>query len=89
MIKRISPHGFYYYLSVNMADKNKTDVTTQGKTLTLDMQIDRVTMCWFNWQMKRYLIQDAFPDLPLEQREFLISGVTPEEWNTLFKDETK
>lgn len=30
------------------------------------------------------LIQDAFPDLPAEDREFLISGLCPECWNELF-----
>lgn len=30
------------------------------------------------------LIQDAFPDLPAEDREFLISGLCPECWNKLF-----
>jgi hypothetical protein len=29
------------------------------------------------------LIQDALPDVPAEDREFLISGVTPEEWHKL------
>ena len=27
------------------------------------------------------LVQDAFPNLDKEQREFLISGITPDEWN--------
>jgi hypothetical protein len=30
------------------------------------------------------LAQDVFPDLNLEQREFLISGSTPEEWKEMF-----
>ena len=29
-------------------------------------------------------IQDAFPKLSLEEREFLISGVSPEGWNQTF-----
>ena len=33
------------------------------------------------------LIQDAFPDLSVSAREFLISGTTPEEWNKLFPKE--
>ncbi len=32
-------------------------------------------------------IQEAMPNLPAEDREFLISGVTPEEWVELFNDE--
>lgn len=30
------------------------------------------------------LVQDAFPDLKPEQREFLISGITPSEWEAMF-----
>lgn len=30
------------------------------------------------------LIQDAFPELNADQREFLMSGATPEEWEDMF-----
>jgi hypothetical protein len=30
--------------------------------------------------------QNAFPDLSADLREFIISGITPEEWDKLFKD---
>jgi len=30
------------------------------------------------------LIQDAMPNIPAEQREFLISGFTPEQWKETF-----
>ena len=33
------------------------------------------------------LVQDAFPNLDKEQREFLISGITPDEWNKTFGEE--
>ena len=36
------------------------------------------------WENKGVLIQDAMPDLKPEEREFLISGITPEKWNELF-----
>ena len=32
------------------------------------------------------LIQDAFPNLDKYQREFIISGITPKEWNDTFGD---
>ena len=32
------------------------------------------------------LVQDAFPNLNVEQREFLISGITPQEWNKYIGD---
>lgn len=33
------------------------------------------------------LMQDAFPDMSADDREFLISGVSPEAFATLFPDE--
>lgn len=33
------------------------------------------------------LIQDAFPELSADDREFLISGVCPECWNKIFNEE--
>lgn len=33
------------------------------------------------------LVQDAFPHLTLDQREFLISGATPQEWKDVFDKE--
>lgn len=38
------------------------------------------------WKHGRDLIQTAFPDLTPDQREFLLSGSTPEEWEQLFKE---
>lgn len=39
-------------------------------------------------QIDRYnngvLLQNAFPDLTSEQREFIKTGVTPEEWKEVF-----
>ena len=42
-------------------------------------QLDR----WTNGD----LIQNVFPDLSADQREFLMSGITPEEWNQNFGEE--
>jgi hypothetical protein len=36
------------------------------------------------WKQQGRLIQDVFPDLPKEDREFLITGCTPEEWAEIF-----
>jgi hypothetical protein len=35
---------------------------------------------WFELANPR-LVQDIFPELSAEQREFLVSGITPEEWD--------
>jgi hypothetical protein len=39
------------------------------------------------WKQQHRLVQDVFPDLDRGQREFLMTGCTPEEWDTEFKDE--
>jgi len=33
------------------------------------------------------LIQDAFPYLDNEEREFILTGITPAEWDEMFGDE--
>jgi len=35
------------------------------------------------WEAGEY-VQIVFPELSLEQREFLITGITPAEWDALF-----
>lgn len=37
-----------------------------------------------DWEVKGTLIQDAMPYLSADDREFIISGITPEEWAKLF-----
>jgi hypothetical protein len=39
----------------------------------------------FAWQSKR--IQDALPDTSLEDREFLLSGISPAGWDKMFPEE--
>ena len=33
------------------------------------------------------LIQDAFPGLSAEDREFIMTGITPDEWDSIFGEE--
>ena len=33
------------------------------------------------------LIQNAMPDVSAEDREFIMTGITPEEWDATFEDE--
>ena len=39
------------------------------------------------WLESGKLIQDVMPDLNDNQREFLMSGITPREWNDMFGEE--
>lgn len=59
-----------------------------GKVATMDLevtiaQLDRIDVRNYT----KELVQNIVPDLSAEQREFLITGVTPEEWNSIFGDD--
>ena len=33
-----------------------------------------------SWKMNNKLVQDIFPELNVDEREFLMTGITAEEW---------
>ena len=53
-----------------------------GKRRTLDLPITDAQIAKYH---NGALVQDAFPHLTADQREFIISGATAEEWINLFK----
>ena len=55
--------------------------TLTGSTNTMDLPITSEQLYWYNNGM---LAQEAFPSLTPPQREFLISGITPDEWDKYF-----
>jgi hypothetical protein len=56
-----------------------------GVTHTREIDVDPDT--YIDWtQGFTDHIQDVFPHLSADDREFLISGTTPEEWDDLFGD---
>ena len=54
-----------------------------GKTTTKDIDVEpEQVKAWQNGM----LIQDAMPELSAPDREFIMSGITQEEWNGIFQD---
>tara|TARA_B100000029_G_scaffold473283_1_gene514526 strand:+ start:1311 stop:1484 length:174 start_codon:yes stop_codon:yes gene_type:complete len=54
-----------------------------GKEHTLEIPVTEDQLnAWKNGK----LIQDAMPNLTPDQREFLMTGSTPQEWDSIFKD---
>ena len=52
-----------------------------GKTSVMDLKITQAQLdAWVDGM----LIQDAMPQLPPEHREFLMTGITPAEWDSVF-----
>lgn len=46
-----------------------------------------VTVPQIRAYMDGALLQDAFPNLSPDDREFIKTGITAEEWNALFNDD--
>jgi hypothetical protein len=52
----------------------------------MPIPIEELSQCWYNWQMKGLAIQQAFPNVIPEYREFFLTGITPDQWNEIFKE---
>lgn len=63
----------------------KSPFTGKTHTMTLPISEEEYWRCVTRWENGAY-IQDAFPMLTPEQREFIKTGITPEEWDNLFGD---
>ena len=46
--------------------------------------IPGVTLARFEKWMEGSLIQDVFPELTANEREFIMTGITPQEWEEAF-----
>jgi len=57
-----------------------------GKTNTMTLDITQEHLDKYE-QVGGLLVQAVFPNLSKEEREFLISGITPDEWNNTFGEE--
>lgn len=42
---------------------------------------------YYKWKEEDVPIQNAFPTLNAEQREFIMTGITPERWKIIFGSE--
>lgn len=72
-------------LNVKYSLSGGTAVVSGPCTVTKEnysIEVDAVALRF--WMTGNGYVQDLFPRLSAADREFLISGVSPEGWNTLF-----
>lgn len=88
-IKKVSPRGLTFYLQTICDNRNETDIylAETGKKITVEIPIEELSVSWYLWQVKGQKIQEAFPFLIASEREFLMSGLTSEEWDKIFPPE--
>ena len=60
--------------------ENRSTVTGKIDTMTFNMSMIEFENCFVLWE-DGALIQNAFPMLNADEREFLMTGMTPDDWN--------
>lgn len=58
-----------------------------GKVHEMDLPITHEQFQEWFYNPKRRMVQDIFPHLSNEEREFLMTGITPTEWAQVIKDD--
>lgn len=58
-----------------------------GRITTMDLPVTQDQLDEFAARGRRRLIQDIFPGLTADQREFIKTGYTPDDWAALFPPE--
>lgn len=65
----------------------RSDLTGVTRQMQMPIPISK----WDRWlstpPSERPHIQDYFPELTSDQREFIMTGITPEEWDEAFGNE--
>ncbi len=59
---------------------NKSKIS--GKVRSMDLPVTEKQMTRYN--SGRFTLQDCFPNLTPDEREFIKSGITAEEWEEVF-----
>jgi hypothetical protein len=68
-----------------MSEKS-TLIRCNDKQMIVDVPIEDINQAWYNWQIQGQFVQDAFKFLGADEREFLMTGITPDEWNKIFEN---
>ena len=53
-----------------------------GKVHTMEIPVDAVRLKFYETSRTTF-VQEVFPELSVEHREFIKTGITPEEWAAL------
>jgi hypothetical protein len=81
-MNRVNKMGLQYHLTE--LPSGGTRIVTGDKVLIVKHNIHEISQAWYNWQMRGEYIQVAFAFLTDDEREFLITGLTKEEWEAMW-----
>lgn len=66
--------------------QNTRIVRRNSKTLVVRHNIERCLQAYLDWLEGKF-IQDAFYFFTPDEREFILTGITPQEWARLFGED--
>lgn len=84
-VTRYNSIGLKY--SLTDLPSHKTGIKIGDKELIVNHSIETILVGWYKWQVTGEFVQVAFPMLNSIEREFLITGLTEEQWNKIFPTE--
>lgn len=61
----------------------RSPLSNKEWSMEIDMTEDEFVRRARNWEMGQ-MIQDVFPEFSADIREFIMTGIHPTEWDTLF-----
>lgn len=59
--------------------------TGNWNSIDIDVTVEQLN----NWRASGELIQNAFPNLTADEREFLMTGITPDSWTDSLGNSTQ
>ena len=80
-ITQVNPRGLQFDLLE--LSPNQTQITLGVKRIVVNHQLYKIMDSWAAWRNGAY-IQVAFRYFDANEREFLMTGITAEEWDILF-----
>ena len=66
-----------------MLIRKTSQISKTESVMDLDVTFNQLERIENRYETKE-LIQDIVPNLSKEEREFLMTGITPKEWNQMF-----
>ena len=82
----LNPSDVVYFLETKsiFQENDGTNIIHGTKSMWVSTPIDTIVKSWRDWTDNGMLIQDAFRYLDADEREFLITGLLPAEWDEMF-----
>ena len=64
--------------------KRTSLISGKEQTIVIPMTGAEFNEAWYAYKHTGLLLQEAFPNLSPDHREFIKTGITPQEWNETF-----